>query len=221
MWHTLGGQLKWNFIHSFSVISIKKKKISLKCNVEIHSIGLNNLMYWYVVFLSNAIDTEVADCVKKIMDFQKKKKRENCKSYRPEKWIDYAHHHSPQSIRFVVWYHYTNLFQYFFLRPIFTHFFHSFDPHCPVQVNRKNFQVQNFVFLTSELISTLNFSLENILDMLYFGQLFFSHQMSAKPRSDLEPCLIGYIEVPSPFKLTNVMQPRKTCHMSHRAILQI
>ena len=82
---------------------------------------------------------------------------------------------------------------FFFLWSVFTHFYHIFDPHHPVQVNEENFQVQNFVFLTSELKSTLNFSLENIL---YFGQLiFFSHQMSAKPRSDLEPYHMNLIHL--------------------------
>ena len=63
------------------------------------------------------------------MDFRKKKNEKNYKSYRPEKWIDYAHHHSPQLIRFVVWYH-KYFFQKFFLRSIFTHFYYIFDPHC-------------------------------------------------------------------------------------------
>ena len=52
---------------------------------------------------------------------------------------------------------------YFFQNYFFTiNIYHIFDPHCPVQVNGENFQVQNFVLLTSELKSTLNFSLENL-----------------------------------------------------------
>ena len=59
----------------------------------------------------------IFESVKKIMGFCKKKikNEKNYKSYRPEKWIDYAHYHSPQSIRFVVviWYH-KYFFQFFF-----------------------------------------------------------------------------------------------------------
>ena len=90
--------------------------------------------------------------------------------------------------RFDLWHGIINtFFNNFFLRSIFTHFYYIFDPHCPVQVNRENFQVQNFAFLTSELKSTLNFSLENIIFYI-LANFFFSHQMSAKPWSDLEPC---------------------------------
>ena len=53
----------------------------------------------------------------------------------------------------------------------------------------KIFKTQIFAFLTSELKSTLNFSLENILYLNYIlANLFFPHQMSAKPWSDFEPC---------------------------------
>ena len=116
----------------------------------------------------------IFESVEKRMDFCKKKKfRENYTSYRPEKWIDYAHHHSPQSIRFVVW-HPTYFFQYLFLRSIFTHFYHIFDPLWFVQVNGENFQFQNFVFLTSELKSTLIFSLENIIFYILANFFFFT-----------------------------------------------
>ena len=82
-------------------------------------------------------------------------------------------------------------FNIYFLRSIFTHFYHIFDPLCPVQVNGENFQFQNFVFLTSELKSTLIFSLENIIFYI-LANFFFSHQMSTKPGSDLEPCLMPW-----------------------------
>ena len=65
-------------------------------------------------------------------------------------------------------------FNIFFLRSIFTHFYHIFDPLCPVQVNGENFQVQIFAFLTSELKSTLNFSLENISYSIFWPTFFFT-----------------------------------------------
>ena len=75
------------------------------------------------------------------------------------------------------------LFSIFFFFTInFYPFLHIFDPHCPVQVNGGKFS-------SSKLKSTLNFSLESILYSIFWPIFFFfSHQMSAKPGSDLEPC---------------------------------
>ena len=131
----------------------------------------------------------IFESVKKIMDFCKKKKKieKNYKNYRPEKWIDYAHYHSPQSIRFVVvvWYH-KYFFQFFFF---FFYDFYIFDPHCPVQVNGENFQVQNFAFLTSELKSTLNFSLENISYSVFWPTFFFHTKCLRNPGQILNPVI--------------------------------
>ena len=59
-----------------------------------------------------------------------------------------------------------------FFTQIFPHFCLIFDTSCPVQVNGENFQAQNFVFLTSELKSTLNFRLENIIFIFWQTFLF-------------------------------------------------
>ena len=71
-----------------------------------------------------------------------------------------------------LWYGIIHTFFNIFLWSIFTHFYRIFDPHFPVQVNGENFQVQNFVFLTSELKSTLNFCLENILYSIFWPTFF-------------------------------------------------
>ena len=77
--------------------------------------------------------------------------------------------------QFDLWYGIINtFFNNFFLRSIFTHFYYIFAPRCPVQVNGENFRVQNFAFLTSELKSTLNFSLENILYSIFWPTFFFT-----------------------------------------------
>jgi len=55
----------------------------------------------------------------------------------------------------------------------FLTFLAHFKATCPVQVNRKIFQVKNFVFLTTELKSALNFSLENISFFYIFADLSF------------------------------------------------
>ena len=81
-----------------------------------------------------------------------------------------------------------NFFKIILLTINFGHFKPNFGHICPVQVNGGNFQVQDYVFLTSEMKSTLNFSLESILYSIFWPIFFFSHQMSAKPGSDLEPC---------------------------------
>ena len=128
------------------------------------------------------------------MDFRKKKKmRKTIRATGPksESIMPIIILHN----RLDLWYGIINtFFNNIFLPSIFTYFYYIFDPHCPVQLNRENFQVQNFAFLTSELKSTLNFSLENISYSI-FWPTFFSHQMSAKPWSDLEPCLIGYMSL--------------------------
>ena len=125
---------------------------------------------------------------KKIMDFRKKKKKKReaigLRAAGLKSEFNYTNHHSPQSNRFVVWHH-TYFFSILFVT---INFYHIFDPHCPVQVNGENFQDQNFAFLTSELKSALNFSLENIFYILVNFFFVFSHQMSAKPWLDLEPC---------------------------------
>ena len=56
-------------------------------------------------------------------------------------------------------------FKIIFLTINFGHFKPNFGHICPVQINGRNFQVQDYVFLTSEMKSALNFSLEN---MFYF-----------------------------------------------------
>ena len=53
-------------------------------------------------------------------------------------------------------------FKIIFLTINFGHFKLNFGHICPVQVNGENFQVQDYVFLTSEMKSALNFSLENM-----------------------------------------------------------
>ena len=92
-----------------------------------------------------------------------------------------------------LWYGIINtFFNFFFFFTINFYPFLHFWPSLPCTSQWGNFQVQNFAFLTSELKSTLNFSLENILYSIFwptfFKTFFFSHQMSAKPWSDLEPC---------------------------------
>ena len=58
------------------------------------------------------------------------KKRENHKSYRPEKFINYVHHPSH------------NQFSYF---TKFFPFLPHFNRQCPVQVYMEKFQVQNWI----------------------------------------------------------------------------
>ena len=57
-------------------------------------------------------------------------------------------------------------FKIIFLTINFGHFKPNFRHICPVQVNGGNFQVQDCVFFTSEMKSTLNFSLENMFYIL-------------------------------------------------------
>ena len=80
------------------------------------------------------------------------------------------------------------LFKIIFLRLIFTHFYYIFDPHCPVQVNLEIFQVHNFAFLNSELKSTLNFSLENIIFYI-LANLFFHTKCLRNPGQILNPVI--------------------------------
>ena len=56
----------------------------------------------------------------------------------------------------------------------FGHFKPNFGHICPVQVNGGNFQVQDYVFLTSEMKST------NSCFVLYFGHFYFSTLLAVK-----------------------------------------
>ena len=72
-------------------------------------------------------------------------------------------------------------FKIIFLTINFGHFKPNFGHICPVQVNGGNFQVQDYVFLTSEMKSTLNFSLENMFCFIFWPFLFF-HPFGSQTR---------------------------------------
>ena len=55
-------------------------------------------------------------------------------------------------------------------------------------------QVQNFVFLTSELKSTHNFSLENMFCSI-FETLHISTHLAVKSGSDLKPCHTYLVQI--------------------------
>ena len=80
-------------------------------------------------------------------------------------------------------------FKIIFLTINFGHFKPNFRHICPVQVNGGNFQVQDNVFLTSEMKSTLNFSLENMFCFIFWPFLFF-HPFGSQTR--LESRTLSY-----------------------------
>ena len=80
-------------------------------------------------------------------------------------------------------------FKTIFLTINFDHFKPNFGHICPVQVNGGNFQVQDYVFLTSEMKSTLNFSLENMFCFIFWPFLFF-HPFSSQ--TQLESRTLSY-----------------------------
>ena len=82
-------------------------------------------------------------------------------------------------------------FKIIFLTINFGHFKPNFGHICPVQVNGGNFQVQlqDYVFLTSEMKSTLNFSLENMFCFIFWPFLFF-HPFGSQTR--LESRTLSY-----------------------------
>ena len=63
-------------------------------------------------------------------------------------------------------------FKIIFLTINFGHFKLNFGHICSVQVNGGNFQVQDYVFLTLEMKSALNFSLENMFCFKFWPFLF-------------------------------------------------
>ena len=75
--------------------------------------------------------------------------------------------------RLDLWYDSIQTTKYLFLIINFGLFKPNFGHICPVQVNGENFQVQDYVFLTSEMKSTLNFSLENMFCFIFWPFLFF------------------------------------------------
>ena len=127
--------------------------------------------------------------MKKIRLIVKKLFWENQQSYRSESWsfmpITIPHN------RLDWWYNSTQtFFKIIFLTINFGHFKPNFGHICPVQVNGGNFQVQDYVFLTSEMKSTLNFSLENMFCFIFWPFLFF-HPFGSQTR--LESRTLSYL----------------------------
>lgn len=109
---------------------------------------------------------------KKSTNLIKKLFCENCWTYSSEKLIDFAPHHTWQLIRFPVWSHSYFFQNNFFINP-FLGIFVRFRPNMPYISLWGKCQVQDFAFLTSEMKSTLNFSLENMFYIIFWQTLSF------------------------------------------------